>query len=378
MVPIARRNLLVEKTRFAVAVGGVAFAVFLIVLIQSLFMGFRNSAGALIEDLPFELWVVQDGTFDLYHSSSILPSDYADRLRGVPGVAYSQRILGRQMLVDIGGEAEREFFFALDQPVGRQEVAAGFPRPSEPAADVRELPPLPGPGELIISSGLARKHDIGIGEQLPVGEQQLTVSGTTNQGTGIRSFSFLHYDDARDLFGLNDSVNYVSVVLDEGSEAEQVAARIEETLPGVDVLDRQEFADRSRTEIEVFTPILAIVLSISFVVGAAVISLTIYTATIEKARDFGVLKALGASRWYLYRMVTFQSLAVGLLGFVAGVPLAIGVSRLTTSIVPEFVTLFQPLAIAGVLGVVLLMSLVSALLPAHRISRIDPAMVFRA
>ena len=378
MVPIARRNLLVEKTRFAVAVGGVAFAVFLIVLMQSLFMGFRNSAGALIEDLPFELWVVQDGTFDLYHSSSILPSDSADRLRGVPGVAYSQRILGRQMLVDIGGETEREFFFALDQPVGRQEVAAGFPRPSEPAADVRELPPLPGPGELIISSGLARKHDIGIGEQLPVGEQQLTVSGTTNQGTGIRSFSFLHYDDARDLFGLDDSVNYVSVVLDEGAEAEQVAARIEETLPGVDVLDRQEFADRSRAEIEVFTPILAIVLSISFVVGAAVISLTIYTATIEKARDFGVLKALGASRWYLYRMVTFQSLAVGLLGFVAGVPLAIGVSRLTTSIVPEFVTLFQPLAIAGVLGVVLLMSLVSALLPAHRISRIDPAMVFRA
>ena len=378
MVPIARRNLLVEKVRFAVAVGGVAFAVFLIVLIQSLFMGFRNSAGALIEDLPFELWVVQDGTFDLYHSSSILPSDYADRLRGVPGVAYSQRILGRQMLVDIGGEAEREFFFALDQPVGRQEVAAGFPRPSEPAADVRELPPLPGPGELIISSSLARKHDIGIGEQLPLGERQLTVSGTTDQGTGIRSFSFLHYDDARDLFGLNDSVNYVSVVLDEGAEGEQVAARIEETLPGVDVLDRQEFADRSRAEVEVFTPILAVVLSIGFVVGAAVISLTIYTATIEKARDFGVLKALGASRWYLYRMVTFQSLAVGFLGFAAGVPLAIGVSLLITSIVPEFVTLFQPLAIAGVLGVVLLMSLVSALLPAHRISRIDPAMVFRA
>lgn len=204
------------------------------------------------------------------------------------------------------------------------------------------------------------------------------MSGTTDQGTGIRSFSFLHYDDARDLFGLNDSVNYVSVVLDEGAEAEQVAARIEETLPGVDVLDRQEFADRSQAEVEVFTPILAVVLSIGFVVGAAVISLTIYTATIEKARDFGVLKALGASRWYLYRMVTFQSLAVGFLGFATGVPLAIGVSRLTTSIVPEFVTLFQPLAIAGVLGVVLLMSLVSALLPAHRISRIDPAMVFRA
>ena len=378
MVPIARRNLLVEKTRFAVAVGGVAFAVFLIVLIQSLFMGFRNSAGALIENLPFQLWVVQDGTFDLYHSTSILPSEYADRLQDVPGVAYSQRIMGRQMLVEVGGEEEREFLFAFDQALGREEVAAGFPRSSEPAPRLRELGALPGPGQLVVSKSLARKHDIRIGERLSVGEQQFTVSGTTDEEAGFRFFSFLNYQDARLLFGLNSSANYISVVLDEGADAEQVAARIEETLPGVDVLGRREFAERSRAEIDAFTPILAVVLSIGFVVGAAVISLTIYTATIEKARDFGVLKALGASRWYLYRIVTFQSLAVGFLGFAAGVPLAIGVSRLTTSIVPEFVTLFQPLAMAGVLGVVLLMSLVSSLLPVHRIGRIDPAMVFRA
>src|SRR3990172_6813445 len=73
MVPIARRNLLAEKARLGVAVGGVAFSVFLIVLIQSLFLGFRQSAGALVEDLPFELWVLQEGSFDLYHSTSLPP-----------------------------------------------------------------------------------------------------------------------------------------------------------------------------------------------------------------------------------------------------------------------------------------------------------------
>ena len=123
---------------------------------------------------------------------------------------------------------------------------------------------------------------------------------------------------------------------------------------------------------------LAVVLAIGFIVGAVVISLTIYTATVEKAREYGVLKALGATPSRLYRLVTFQSLAVGVLGFAFGVPLAIGAASLTSLIVPEFVTLFQPEAIIGVLGVVLLMSLAACYLPIHRISRIDPASVFRA
>lgn len=378
MVPIARRNLLAERTRFAVAVGGVAFAVFLIVLIQSLFLGYRESAGAMIEHLPFQLWVVQDGTFDLYRSTSILPGEYGDGVEDVEGVANAERILGRQVLLDVDGKNEREFFLAFEEGAGRPVVTAGLPSDGAPDAVPAAPRDHPAMGEVIVSGELARSANIGIGDSLSLGERRLTVSSTNDDGPSYRGFSYLNFNDARELFGLGESVNYISVALDDGADATAVARTIEETTPGVDVLTRDEFADRSRSEIDVFTPVLAVVLSIGFVVGAAVISLTIYTSTIEKARDFGVLKALGASRWYLYRIVTAQSFAIGFLGFAAGVPLAIGVSRLVTSIVPEFVTLFVPEAILGVLAVVLLMSFVSALLPAHRISRIDPAMVFRA
>src|SRR3989304_9258724 len=96
MVPKARKTLLADKPRLLVAVSGVAFAVFLIVLIQSLFLGLRQSAGALIEDLPFQLWVVQDGTFDLYHSTSLIPSQYAGRVSQLPGGASPQSVAGRQ------------------------------------------------------------------------------------------------------------------------------------------------------------------------------------------------------------------------------------------------------------------------------------------
>ncbi len=378
MVPIARKNLLAEKPRLLVAVSGVAFAVFLIVLIQSLFLGFRQSAGALIEDLPFQLWVVQDGTFDLYHSTSLIPSQYAGRVSQLPGVASAQSVVGRQIRVPIGGDYEREFFFAFDEPVAQAQVAAGLPPGGEAPVQPLDISRLPQPGRVVLSDGLADKHGIEVGDPLRIGERQFTVAGTTGQSAGVRFFSFLNYEDAVLLFGLDESVNYITVALAPGADEARLARQIEETLPGVDVLSRREFADRSRSDIEVFIPVLAVVLSIGFIVGAAVISLTIYTATIEKAREYGVLKALGATPWRLYRLVTFQSLAVGVLGFAFGVPLAIGAASATSLIVPQFVTLFQPQAIVGVLGVVLLMSLAASYLPIHRISRIDPASVFRA
>ncbi|HEU4759315.1 MAG TPA: FtsX-like permease family protein [Dehalococcoidia bacterium] len=380
MVPIARKNLLAEKARLGVAVGGVTFAVFLIVLIQSLFLGVRHSAGALIEDLPFQLWVVQDSTFDLYHSTSLLPSAYAGRAMDVPGVASAQRVAGRQVRVPVGSGHERELFLAFDAPVTRAQVSAGLPAQTgaQPPAPLLDMAALPQPGQMIVSSSLARKYGIEVGQAVRLGARQFTVAGTTGQGAAFRYFSFLNFDDAVLLFGLGGDVNYVTVTLQPGADEATVARSIEEALPGVDVVDRQEFADRSRAEIGAFTPVLAVLLAVGFIVGAAVISLTIYTATVEKAREYGVLKALGASSWYLYRLVTVQSLCVGVLGFALGVPLAVGASAAAGFVVPEFVTLFQWQAVIGVLAIVLLMSLAAAYLPIHRIARIQPTSVFRA
>jgi hypothetical protein len=67
MVPIARRNLLAEKLRLAIAIGGVAFAVFLIVTIQSLYYGFRSGAGDFARQFPASLWVVQPGIGDTFN-----------------------------------------------------------------------------------------------------------------------------------------------------------------------------------------------------------------------------------------------------------------------------------------------------------------------
>jgi putative ABC transport system permease protein len=155
------------------------------------------------------------------------------------------------------------------------------------------------------------------------------------------------------------------------SQAATVAQAIESRISSVSAFTQEQFAASSREEMNSLQPIVAVIMVIGFIVGGAVISLTIYTATVEKAREFGVMKAIGASGSQLYRIILSQSLTVGALGFLVAAPLSIGAS-LIERFVPEFGTLFQWQPIAAVLVGVLLVSLVAAYLPVRRIATIDP------
>lgn len=368
MVPVARRNLMAEKTSFVVAVGGVAFAVFLIIIIMGIYLEFRRTFTALIDDVPAEVWVVQDGAFDMFHSDSTLPEGVAQSVAQVPGVRSVQKLVGGQtsFRTEEGGSV-RAYVVAFGGGAGA--MAEG---------NVMGLQGMPGPGEMIISDLLTRQSGVGVGDRLRAGEHEFVVVGTTSEDLGFRGFSFLNFQDAQSLFAQEGMVNYLAVSLRDPSQAQAVAQTIEARLPSVAAFTREEFADSSRKEMSSFEPILAVLMVLAFVVGATVISLTIYTTTVEKAQEFGVMKALGASATQLYRIVLSQSFVLGLVGFAIGVPMAFGVSNLIERFVPEFVALFEWQAIAAVLVAVLAMSLVAAYLPVRRIARIEPAVVFRA
>src|SRR3990172_2969288 len=169
------------------------------------------------------------------------------------------------------------------------------------------------------------------------------------------------------------------VVVKVNKRVPEVAGRIEAENPGLQVFTSQEFAKAIRKEIdESFLPIIAILVAIGFVVGAAVVGLTIYTATIERTREFGVMKAVGASPGFLYRIVLSQSAILTAAGFLVGLLGAVAVADLAARAVPEFATDFQPRDIAAVGAAALLMAVVASLVPARRVNSIDPAMVFRA
>jgi putative ABC transport system permease protein len=164
-----------------------------------------------------------------------------------------------------------------------------------------------------------------------------------------------------------------------GSSREEVAAAIEQAVPGVRAMTRESFATASRSEIRgLFIPVVRVLLVVAFLVGAAVVGVTIYTATVERTHEYGVLKALGASGRDLLRIVLVQSLAVGIAGFAVGVPLAAGVNRISAHFVPRFITLIRWQDLAIVFAAAMGMAIVAAVIPIRRVAAIDPASVFRA
>jgi putative ABC transport system permease protein len=127
-----------------------------------------------------------------------------------------------------------------------------------------------------------------------------------------------------------------------------------------------------------FLPVVGVLVGLGAVVGGAVIALTTYTATIEKSRDYGVLKALGASGMYLYRIVITQSLIVGVLGSLLGLLAAALAASLIKRQIPEFITDLRWTDAGAVFLGALVMAIAASYVPVRRINSIDPAMVFRA
>lgn len=157
-----------------------------------------------------------------------------------------------------------------------------------------------------------------------------------------------------------------------------VAARIARDVPGTQPILEDDFIDKNLADIrEGFLPIVLVLVIVAFVIGTAVIGLTIYTATLEKRREYGVLKVLGVSSRRLYSIVSLQSLVSGAVGFTVGIALTLLLGWGLEQLLPSFVISFAGVDFALAAGATLLMSLLAAFLPARPVARLDPAEVFR-
>lgn len=364
MTPVARKNLLADRVRLLVSVGGVTFAVVLILVVQSLYRGFDREMGAFVEDLPVDVWVMEQDTNGLLYPS-LIPVEREPEVRAVAGVASVVRLYRKRMTVGHGQATTDSYFVSYDLP--------------QPLATAMGLA-MPDPGTVIIGHTFARLNNLRVGDVLTISGRQFTVSRVIDLASiGLTQISLMHPQDARELLTVPGYVGYLLVVVAPGADPAQVARSIEASVPGVRAMTRDAFAAANRSEVSgAFLPIVGVLLVVAFLVGCAVVGITIYTATVERSREYGVLKAIGASSGQLLRIVVTQSTLVGLAGFVIGIPLTYIVNEVAIYFVPEFTTLILPRDILTVLAAAFGMALAATAIPIRRIARIDPAEVFRA
>lgn len=367
---LAAKNIWQERTKFLITVGGVTFSVLLMVMLSGLYQGWKTMMGAYVASIPADLWIEQEGMGDMYHTLSFLPANLEDRIEAVAGVKTAYPFLSRAVQFQRNDDDVTLLIVGFDP-------TTGIGQPS--TMTIGRWQDLQ-PGEIIIDDAFARKQEVVIGEKLIIGDRDLTVAGISSGGNLITSqYAFVLLSDAKQLFQLGETTNFYIVQLEPGASATDVRARILTTLPGTAVKTQVEFVASARSVIEeTFLPIIFVLDLIALGVGIAVIGLTTYSATIEKAREYGVMKAIGLTNGLIMRLVFYQALLAGVLGYLLGVGLAYPLGYAGEQYAAAFLVALRPIDLGLVAGLTAIMVLLAAYVPTRRITRIDPAIVFKS
>jgi putative ABC transport system permease protein len=180
-VPIGRRNLLADKVKFLVAVGGVTLAVMLMLVIQSLYQGVKRDAASFVRSLPGDAWVAQKGFGDLVVSNSFLTERHADDVRTVSGVTAVHRLYGRLTSLQVDGDEASVYLWAMDP--------GGTLTPEE-----RRV--LPEPGTIFIDRTFAKQEGVSRGDVLEYEGNDLAVAKVGHVGNLLFArFAFIHPED---------------------------------------------------------------------------------------------------------------------------------------------------------------------------------------
>jgi putative ABC transport system permease protein len=220
-----------------------------------------------------------------------------------------------------------------------------------------------------------------IGEVFEINGHRARVAGFTR---GIRAFTtspyvFTTFKRAQDYTDMaEDQTTYVLVKIAAGGSLEQVRQNILKRVKNIEVLTGPEFS-RMTEFYWMFTTgagvavLLAAVLGL--VVGFVIVTQTIYATTMDHIREFGTLKAMGAPNLYIYKVIMKQALMSGAIGYVLGMIVGLLVERASQSggaaiIIPWQMSL-------GLFFLTLFMCCGAALVSVNKVTRLDPAIVFK-
>ena len=224
----------------------------------------------------------------------------------------------------------------------------------------------------------ARQHDIALGDQLRILDRDATVVGLSDETTfWAGSIAFVRVSMLQSLLLSPTLESFLLVTPAPGISAESLRETID--VPGTEALLKSHVVANDRALMaRVYDAPIGLMVVIAFVVGVLVVGLVIYTATIERRREYGALKAIGARNRTLYQVVTTQAAIAAMCGAIAGVGLAYGAAAALMTWRAQFLVAIEVPMIAIVLASSLLMALLAALLPARSVATLEPAEVFRA
>ncbi|MBO0725451.1 MAG: ABC transporter permease [Blastocatellia bacterium] len=306
-------NLTHHPGRTLASVIGVAVGVILVVLTVGLVRGQLRDRGQRDANIGVEIMLRQGGQgISMTSADMTIAESAAEAVRAVPGVA---------MATPVGQNIE----MGASGGLGIRQVD-GIDFPSFSAASnlrIIDGKPLPQSGDVAIIDfkEAAKGKGIKIGDKIKALERELTVVGIYEPEAGSRIKVPLA--TMQEILGAPGKCSMIFVKCQNSAEQEAVAARIRERFPGYSFFLTRELPQLFANGIEAFNVFLNVVKGLATVISLLIILLTMYTTVAERTRQIGVLKSLGASKFWIAWVFEKEALLISLLGVAGGLAVAI-------------------------------------------------------
>lgn len=372
VIDTALRMTLFDRMKLAGALLGVVFATFLGAQQLGIFLGLVRKNTLLPDGVTADIWIAPRGTRQALASVNL-----AERTlyvaRSTPGVAWADPLLltGASIVTE-GGTSEQVQLLGFEPARGLGgpwNITAGDP------ASLRV------PSSVFIDTiDRERNSGLNLGSLREINGKRVQVTGFTS---GLQPFgptyAFADYDTALRLSGrASRDPSFVLVDAADGEDLTALVARLQAQLPDVDVMTRQEYHDRI-VDYLLFETQIGVSFGTStvfgLIVGFVIVGLTMFSSVVDNSREFGMLKAIGATNLDLAGILAVQATLYATIGSGLGLLLVGGLARGIRS--PQLSLVLPPWLIFGAPVVMLAVCLASSALALLRLRGLEPAMVFR-
>jgi putative ABC transport system permease protein len=353
-------NLVHRPLRSLISVVAVALEVTLILLIVGLSLG-------MLQD-------VRTRTAGIGADVLVLP----------PGSSFIGGLTGAPMPVKIGGVLAKLPHVKSVAPVitqltsaGTLEIIAGIDLPSYESMSAGfhylEGGPFQGPYDVLVDDLFAQSKHARVGDPIEILNNKFRICGIVERGKGARKFVPLA--TLQDLIGAKDKATIFYLKLDDPANADAVVDEIK-SVPGMERYVANSMASylamMTTSNYPGLSTFIKVVVGISVVIGFIVIFQAMYTAVMERTREIGILKSMGASKLYIVNVVLRETVLLAIAGIVAGIVLSFVTRRVIMIEKPvlrlfwsnEWVLRASVIAIVGALA--------GALYPALKAAQRDP------
>jgi putative ABC transport system permease protein len=360
-------NLIHRPLRSAISVVAIGIEVTLILLIVGLLIGIMNDSARRTQGIGADVMVSPPGSAALSAiSAAPAPIKIADRIRKLEHVAAVAPVV-----TQLNTSGNIEIIYGIDLDPNSPNNYNGLGNPfvflsggpfSSNSSD-----------EMLVDDYFAQQNHIKVGDKQELMNHTFTVSGIVLNGKGARKF--LPITTMQGLIGAQDKATMFYVRTDTPDAAASVVTAIK-NIPGMEKYGVRSIAEyMSMMTVGSFpglSKVINVVIGVAVIIGFIVIFQSMYTAVMERTREIGILKSLGASKMYVVNVILRETLLLAVAGIVLGISISYLARLGIRHKFPLMTVLFTGYWMLKASLIALVGSLIGALYPALKAAQKDP------